>query len=215
MSRLSMGPGSGVVAGYRDAIPLDRWARVTAGRLLADEQPRRWAHSQGVGRKAEGTALALAPADRPVLVAAAWLHDIGYAAAVGGVGFHQLDGACYLRSVGVPLRVCALVAHHSGADAVAALVGLGRRLAEFPDERGPVRDALWYCDLTTSPDGLPVSYRTRLLELRARRGPDDPVVRALAVNGEERAAAVRRTEDLLLSVRFGQRAEVDGDRRTG
>ncbi|MFD5089907.1 hypothetical protein ACFWMR_04860 [Amycolatopsis thailandensis] len=60
-----------------------------------------------------------------------------------------------------------------------------------------MRDALWFCDMTTSPDGEPVSYTERLAELRIRRGPDDPVVRALAVNGAERAAAVHRTEQLL------------------
>ena len=200
---------------YRDSTPLDTWARDTAGRLLARDLPRRWAHSQGVARKAEATALVLAPADRPVLVAAAWLHDIGYAAALARTGLHQLDGARNLAQLGAPPRVCGLVAHHSGADAVAALVGLGAQLARFPDERGPVRDALWYCDLTTSPDGLPVSYRTRLIELRARRRPDDPVIRALADNGEERAAAIRRTEARLPPLPFDPGEEVDGDRRTG
>ena len=80
---------------------------------------------------------------------------------------------------------------------------------------GPVRDALWYCDLTTSPDGLPVSLRTRIVELCARRGPDDPVVRALADNGAERAGAVRRTESLLLSVHFRQNGEAEHGRPAG
>ncbi len=80
---------------------------------------------------------------------------------------------------------------------------------------GPVRDAPWYCELTTSPDGLPVSLRTRMVELRARRGPDDPVVRALAVNGAERAGAVRRIASQLLSVRFGQNGEAGHGRPDG
>ncbi|MFC0431956.1 HD domain-containing protein [Kutzneria buriramensis] len=193
---------------------LEEWARSTAGRLLA-ELPRRWAHSQGVARKAEDVALALEPADRPMLIAAAWLHDIGYAAVLRKCGLHPLDGARYLAALGVPGRVCGLVAHHSGAASVAALMGLGHQLAEFPDERGPVRDALWYCDLTTSPDGLPVSLRTRTVELCARRGPDDPVVRALADNGAERAGAVRRTESLLCPVLSGQNRDSGHGRRNG
>lgn len=202
LSRGGLGPDDAFPGGAR----LAERARSTARRLLGD-LPRRWVHSQGVGRKAEGVALALDPVDRPVLIAAAWLHDVGYAAMVRASGLHQLDGARYLAELGFPGRVCGLVAHHSGAASVAALVGLGPQLAEFPNERGPVRDALWYCDQTTSPDGLPVSFRTRMVELRARRGPDDPVVRALADNGAERAAAVHRTESRLLSVRFGRNGE--------
>ena len=94
-------------------------------------------------------------------------------------------------------RVCALVAYHSGAAVVAELLGLADQLAQFAEEYGPVRDALWYCDMTTSPDGRPVSFADRIGEIRARRQSADPVVRALAANGVERAAAVRRTEELL------------------
>jgi putative nucleotidyltransferase with HDIG domain len=199
---------------FPSGAQLVAWAQSTARRLLA-ELPRRWAHSRGVGRKAEDIALAVEPEDRPVLIAAAWLHDIGYADAVRRSGLHQLDGARYLAALGVPDRVCGLVAHHSGAASVAELVGLGPQLAEFPDERGPVRDALWYCDMTTSPDGLPVSLRTRMAELCARRGPDDPVVRALTDNGPEREAAVRRTEALLLPVLCGQNGEAGHGRPHG
>ncbi|MFF5987127.1 HD domain-containing protein [Prauserella flavalba] len=206
MSLALMGGGLGPVEPYRGGAPLEKWAQMTSWRLLAVRLPRRWAHSQGVGRKAEAVALAFAADDRPTLIAAAWLHDIGYAAGVRTSGMHQLDGARYLAGLGVPGRVCGLVAHHSGAVSVAAVMGLGPQLAAFSDERGPVRDALWYCDLTTSPDGLPVSFRTRMVELRARRDPNDPV-RALTHNGAERAAAVRRTESLLLSARFGQQEE--------
>lgn len=177
--------------------PLRTWARRMAGQVLSAELPRRWAHTQGVARRATEIARAFSPADGEVLVAAAWLHDIGYARELADTGMHQVDGARFLARRGVPHRVCALVAHHSGAAAVAGLCGLSGALAEFADEHTPVRDALWYCDMTTSPGGEPVSFPDRLAELRTRRGPDDAVVRALAVNEPERAAAVRRTEDLL------------------
>ena len=173
------------------------WARHTARRLLAEQLPRRWAHTRGVGHRAEQVAKALPPAERSMLVTAAWLHDIGYATELVDSGFHPLDGARFLAHSGLPTRICALVAYHSGAAAVADLLGLADQLSQFAEENGPVRDALWYCDMTTSPDGRPVSFADRVREIRARRQPADPVVRALAANGSERAAAVRRTEELL------------------
>ncbi|GLZ35240.1 hypothetical protein Lesp02_74270 [Lentzea sp. NBRC 105346] len=169
------------------------WARRTAHRLLARELPRRWAHTSGVARRAEQVAHVLALRDRPVLIAAAWLHDIGYAAEVVETGLHSLDGARFLARQGVSPRVCGLVAHHSGAAAVAAEVGLAGELGAFHDERGPVRDALWYCDMTTDPQGRPVTVEERIAEIRGRRGPDDPVVRALSANLGERLAAVDAT----------------------
>ncbi|HUQ55022.1 HD domain-containing protein [Lentzea sp.] len=176
---------------------LTSWARNTARRLLADELPRRWEHTAGVARRAGHVARVLPAEDRELLVAAAWLHDIGYASELKDTGLHSLDGARYLRRAGVSERVCSLVAHHSGAAAVAELVGLAGELAEFPDNRGRLRDALWYSDMSTGPDGQPTTVQGRLAEIRQRRGPEDPVVRALAMNGDERLAAVRRTHRLL------------------
>jgi hypothetical protein len=48
--------------------------------------------------------------------------------------------------------------------------GIGDLVAVFPDEGGALRDALWYCDLTTSPDGQPVSAPDRIAEIK--RGTD-------------------------------------------
>jgi hypothetical protein len=182
-----------------DEVSLDTWAWLTARRVLAEELPRRWAHSRRVARQAEQIAPAFPPGEAEVLVASAWLHDIGYASAVAVTGLHQLDGARFLATRGVPFRVCALVAHHAGVAAVAELVGLADGLAVFEDERSPVRDALWYCDMTTGPDGRSMTFDERMTELRRRRSADDPVVRALEVNERERAAAVRRTEERLRS----------------
>jgi hypothetical protein len=176
---------------------LSDWARNTARRLLAAELPRRWAHTAGVARRAEQVARVLPVEERELLVAAAWAHDIGYASELVDTGLHSLDGAHYLLRAGLDRRVCGLVAHHSGAAAVAELTGLGDRLAEFGDERGRLRDALWYADMTTSPDGHPTTVEQRLAEIRRRRGPDDPVVRALDLNVGERLAAVRRVHRLL------------------
>ena len=54
------------------------------------------------------------PQDRAYFVAAAYLHDIGYAPELRRTGLHQLDGARYIRSHGAE-RVARLVAHHSEA----------------------------------------------------------------------------------------------------
>jgi hypothetical protein len=178
-------------------VSLRTWAWLTARNLLADELPRRWAHTRGVAWRAQQIAPAFPEDEQDVLVASAWLHDIGYASPVATTGLHQLDGARYLAGRGVPFRLCALVAHHAGAAAVAEVRGLAGELAVFDDERSPVRDGLWYCDMTTSPDGDPMTFTERMAELRGRRAADDPVIRALAVNEPERAAAVRRVEERL------------------
>src|SRR5690242_11212814 len=90
-------------------------ARRLAEQHLATELPRRWRHVQAVAAKASGIASILTAPDRPVLVAAAWLHDIGYAGDLAVTGFHPLDGARWLQRRGFDARVTALVAHHSCA----------------------------------------------------------------------------------------------------
>jgi HD superfamily phosphodiesterase len=59
-----------------DALPA--WAEEHAATLLANLGTR-WQHVRGVARQAQRVSPALAPEDRPYPVAAAWLHDIGYA----------------------------------------------------------------------------------------------------------------------------------------
>jgi putative nucleotidyltransferase with HDIG domain len=167
-------------------------ARDTSGKLLADTLPRRWAHVQGVAGKAQKVAAALGMSE--VLVAAAWLHDIGYAPDLAATGFHPLDGARYLSGLGAPEQVVNLVARHSNAILEAELRGLGDQVAAFPDEAGPLRDALWYCDLTTTPDGEPVRAEDRIAEIKERYGPGHIVTQFIIKGSPELLAAVDRTE---------------------
>ena len=148
---------------------------------------------QGVADKAEPVAASLALSGE-ALVAAAWLHDVGYSADVIDTGFRPLDGACYLAGRGAPKRVVNLVARHSYAILEAELRGVGRQLAAFPDEGGALRDALWYCDLTTSPDGKPVGAPERIAEIKERYGPGDIVTQFITEGASELLAAVERTE---------------------
>lgn len=113
---------------------------------------RRWAHVQGAARQARAIRTLAGP-DAELLEAAAILHDVGYAPDLVRVGFHPLDGAVYLTEIGAPPRLVHLVAHHSYAWLEAQQRGLHEEMGKFTDERSLIRDALWYCDQTTSPDG--------------------------------------------------------------
>ena len=174
-------------------------AQETAQGLLAEALPRRWMHVQGVAGQASRVAASLALGE--VLVAAAWLHDIGYAPGVADTGFHPLDGARHLVGLGAPVRIVNLVARHSYAILEAELRGLGPQVGAFPDEGGVLRDALWYCDLTTSPDGELVAAGDRMAEIRQRYGPGHIVTRFIDEGASELLAAVERTERRLAGAR--------------
>src|SRR6185312_7143149 len=92
----------------------------------------RWQHTVGVARRATSVAVAVGVGDRPALVAAAWLHDIGYAESLRRCAFHPLDGAFYLQETGWGAPLAGLVAHHSGARFVAEVRGLGALMGPFP-----------------------------------------------------------------------------------
>ena len=135
--------------------------------FLAEALPRRWRHTQGVYRAAEEVGALMVEQSGP-LRRAAILHDIGYVPAIAETGFHALDGARYLRSVGVDPRVVNLVAHHSCALIEAEERGLAVALAEFPIDLCHLADALIFCDLTVSPDGERVGVDARIAEVLDR-----------------------------------------------
>jgi predicted hydrolase (HD superfamily) len=141
---------------------------------------QRWAHVQAVGARAAELAFTVDEDDRDVLVAAAWLHDVGYAPELVITGFHPLDGARFLKNAGFPPRLAALVAHHSGARFEAAERGLLAELEAFPLEDGPVTDALVVADLTTGPQGQPFSFAERLDEILTRYPAGSVVYRAMS-----------------------------------
>ncbi|MFC3892300.1 HD domain-containing protein [Lentzea rhizosphaerae] len=167
---------------------------------LSEALPRRWAHVQGVGRRAGQAAHLVPPSERDLLVASALLHDVGYAPTVAKSGFHPLDGARYLRELGMPTRLCALVAHHSCAYREAELRGLSADIAEWQDEQTILRDVLWWADMTTTPDGLVVNVVDRIEEIQKRYGPEDLVTFFIRQATPELVAAVERTEERLRSV---------------
>lgn len=177
-----------------------RWARDLAEKLLAEPLPRRWAHTQGVGAQAE-TLRSILGADTELVIAAGWLHDIGYAPSLATTAFHPLDGARFLRHVEhADDLLCRLVAHHSCAIVEAEERGIASDLArEFDPPPQELADALIYCDMTTGPSGEPLSVEERLAEAFSRYGAEHVVSRSL-----------RRSMPILLAGVSATTARLDG-----
>lgn len=144
-------------------------ARSLAQHLLNGDRLR---HSAGVAARARALVGTLPDHEDPdLLIAAAWLHDIGYSAGIAETGFHPLDGARLLDRLGWPPRLAALIAHHSGASFVAGPLGLAGELAAYPNERSALSDALTYADQTTGPTGQPLPIEARMAGMLRRHGP--------------------------------------------
>lgn len=172
------------------------WASQLAERHLA-VLGNRWKHTKAVAARAVEVAYVVPSGDRSLLVTAAWLHDLGYAPDLRDTGFHPLDGARHLEALGVEPRLCALVAHHSGATYEAAQRGLTNDLAVYPREDGVVLDALVYADMTTGPKGQAFDFDERMDEILERYALGDPVNRAITAARPYLGGCVRRTLDRL------------------
>ncbi len=172
---------------------------------MLDGLPRRLAHVLGVARRAEGVAWVVPVDDRDLLVAAGFLHDVGYAPELRRTGLHQLDGAAFVASQGLP-RLAALVAHHSASRFEIGLSSRSGELAGYPREQTALADALVYADLTTGPDGEPVGFEQRLAEVETRYDDGSVVVEALALARPHLQAGVRRTEQRLSGIELSRSA---------
>jgi hypothetical protein len=177
------------------------WARDLAHRLLAGPLPRRWAHTIGVAANAASVAHVVGR-EADLLVSAAWLHDIGYAPDLVDSGFHPLDGARFLRDVEkAPDPLSRLVAHHTCALVEAQNRGLADTLThEFPVIDNLVSKTLTYCDITTSPDGSPITLKDRLNEIAGRYGSSDIVTRSIDEARPQLEDIARTIEALLPSL---------------
>lgn len=176
-------------------------------RYVLYEQPERIEHTEGVVERAKLLTAAVPAAEAPLLVAASWLHDIGYAATVRRTGFHPVDGALVLGEMGWPLEVAALVAHHSGARYVAGVRGLHDALEPFPYVEDPLSDAVTVADQTAGPHGVAMSINDRMDDMLARHGDDSPNARAHAQRRPYLLAAAARVAARL------ERAGISADRQ--
>ena len=165
--------------------------------------PQRWAHVQGVARIASDVAPRLLSRDSDAVVAAAWLHDVGYSPSTSATGFHPVDGARFARSAGMPELVVSLIAHHSAAHAEAIERGLAAELAEFELPPSDVLDVVTYADMTTAPDGGRIDAETRVREILDRYSTDDPVHSAVSRSSVELLASVDRVNERLRLVDAG------------
>lgn len=161
----------------------------------------RLAHVSGVAATAEKVASSVLRAQRDEVIAAAWLHDIGYGPRVRNSGFHPLDGAAFLRDEGFPNVVSSLVAFHSGAAEEADERGLEDSLSQFAFPPNDLLDILTYADITTGPTGDPVTVESRIAEILDRYPASDPVYRAVSRSAPGLKAVVRRVDDQLERLR--------------
>jgi hypothetical protein len=108
-----------------------------------------------------------------VLLAAAWLHDIGYALEGDA---HAVAGARALRRAGHE-RLARIVAHHSNAAERARWAGMPPIDPEFPRPSGDDAELLSLldiADLLTGPGGERVDPAGRLADMVERRGAASP-----------------------------------------
>ncbi len=185
-------PVSATVRYMSSALDTPRGAAELAETLLPP-LGNRWLHTQAVAARAAEVSTAVSEGDRDLLVAAAWLHDIGYAPELRETGFHPLDGARYLKSLDAPSRLVRLVAHHSGAVYEAEQRGLIEELATYEREDSEVLDALIYADMTTGPAGQAFEFDRRINEILVRYEPGSAVHEAISKARPYLQGAIKRT----------------------
>lgn len=122
-------------------------ARALAADILRDD-PGVHEHSRRAARRAAAVASRIPSSRTAEVVAAAWLHDIGYTARLRRTGFHPLDGALFLMAEEWPERVVRLVAHHSLASLEAPFYGVENHLGVIEVVTGVDADILISADLS-------------------------------------------------------------------
>jgi hypothetical protein len=169
-------------------------AQETATRLLVDVGTR-LPHTQCVARQAADVAANLDSHWPQTVVAAAWLHDIGYSPLVVETGLHPLDGARWARAHGFDEDVCRLIAWHTGSIFEAVVRGLERELrTEFHEPPADALDVLTWADLTSSPIGQPITPNERITEILSRYEPEGEVHRAVTLSSSTLLESARRVE---------------------
>jgi hypothetical protein len=156
----------------------------------------RLVHVRGVAGAAERLVARVDPLGADSVIAAAWLHDVGYAPSLRTTGFHPVDGAVFVQAEGFPAVVVSLVAYHTGAVFEARERGMSDTLAEFPQPPGLLLDVLTCADMTIGPDGSPMRPEDRIREILSRYPREDPVHRAIERSAPTLLAAAARVEGL-------------------
>lgn len=171
-------------------------ARLAAFTMLS-ELPSRRAHVAGVAAVAEDVVGRLGLSDGELLVAAAWLHDVGYAEPIAVTGFHPVDGASWVRDQNFPETVVSLVAYHTGADVEAEERGLSGALMLFEQPDPILLDALTFSDLSVGPEGELVETEARVREILSRYPEGHLVHRSVSRSAPRLLATAGRVRDRL------------------
>ena len=146
---------------------------------------------------AEDLATRLRLADRELLIAAAWLHDVGYAEPLAVTGFHPVDGASWVREQNFPETVVSLVAYHTAAEVEAEERGLSGALMLFAPPDPILLDALTFSDLSVGPEGGLVETEARVREILSRYPEGHPVHRSVSRSEPRLLATAGRVRDRL------------------
>lgn len=168
--------------------------------LLLEPLGKRWRHTLGVVKQARFVGQAFEEKDRLYLIAAAYLHDIGYAPSLQKTGFHPLDGATYVREIFGNERLASLVAYHSEAQIEAQLRGYASALDRFPREHSAVADALTYCDMTTSPTGKSITFEERITDILSRYSETSIVAQSIQQAKPSLLADVEHIQQMLQKI---------------
>lgn len=155
----------------QEGVPLALTARALAHELLPGD-PRRLHHVAGAARVATFVAHRLKLKSADAVIAAAWLHDIGYSTDLVESGFHPLDGARYLRANGWPDGTVSLVAHHSHSRITAPFYGVADELSAIPEPPRLDGDILAFADVASGADGNGATIDRRLADQRGRHRSD-------------------------------------------
>jgi len=175
--------------------PGEAWA--WAGTLLKEDRAR-LNHVAGTAQITRFVSAQLSIPWAEDLLAAAWLHDIGYAPGLVNTGFHPLDGAAFLARGGWSARVVGLVAHHSHNAMIAPYFDAADALADIaaPDQLS--HDILAFADIEAGRHGQESSGSDRLRDMRQRYQTSACVPRTVREDRyEELAASVEAVRAML------------------
>jgi hypothetical protein len=95
------------------------------------------------------------------------------------------------------IRLASLVTHHSEAAFEARLRGCVHALHAFPCEYSAVAVALIFCDMTTSPKGIHITFEERIAEILCRYKEQDLVNQSIRQATSTLSLDVERTKQML------------------
>lgn len=162
---------------------------------LLDGVGSRLDHSIAVAHRAEQLTANWVQDQREQVIAASYLHDIGYSPKCRRTGWHPYDGARWLAKHDHDSALCRLVMWHTAAWHEGRLRGLlDDAVAQFgqPNPESIGSAILAAADLSTGPAGQLMTIDERLADIKRRYSSTSVVARALAEGEVEMRYLVKR-----------------------